>query len=96
MIIIKIALIGVGGALLSMAAGQVKKEYSIFILLGVCLILSGYLLADFHGIIDFINDLTSRIEISETYIRILYKLLAISFVSQIASGICQDMGYKSI
>ena len=30
------------------------------------------------------------------YIKILFKLLAIAYICQIASNICEDLGYRSI
>lgn len=96
MVIIKLALIGIGGAVLAVVTGQFRKEYGVFILIAVALILNGYLLSNLKTVIDFIQGLSDRIQLSDTYLRLLYKLLAISFVSQISSGLCEDLGYKSV
>ena len=34
--------------------------------------------------------------INNMYIKILFKLLAIAYICQIASNICEDLGYRSI
>lgn len=96
MVIYKIALIGIGGALLAVIVQQFKKEYGTFVLLAVCIFLSLYLISNVSVIIDFIETLSLKIHISETYIKILFKLLAIAFVCQIASNLCEDLGYRSI
>lgn len=96
MVILKIALIGVGGAILAVVVRQFQKEYSTFVLLAVCLFLMAYLTSNVSVVADFVRELSDKIQISDAYIRILFKLLAIAFICQIASNICQDLGYQSI
>lgn len=96
MVILKIALIGIGGAVLAMVVRQFQKEYSVFVLLAVSLFLIVYLTANLSVVVDFARKLGERIHISDTYIKILFKLLAIAYICQIASNICQDLGYQSI
>lgn len=96
MVVLKIALIGIGGAILAVAVRQFQKEYSVFVLLAVCLFLVFYLTSNVSLIIDFAQNLGEKIHISGTYIRILFKLLAIAYICQIASNICQDLGYQSV
>lgn len=96
MVVMKIALIGIGGAILAVVVKQFQKEYSVFVLLAVCLFLVIYLTSNWSLIIDFARNLGDKIQISDSYLRILFKLLAIAFICQIASNICQDLGYQSI
>lgn len=96
MVILKIALIGIGGAVLAMVVRQFQKEYSVFVLLAVSLFLIVYLTANLSVVVDFARKLGERIHISDTYIKILFKLLAIAYICQIASNICKDLGYQSI
>lgn len=96
MVILKIALIGIGGAVLALVVRQFQKEYSVFVLLAVCLFLIAYLTSNVSVIVDFAENLGEKIHISDTYIKILFKLLAITFICQVASNICQDLGYQSI
>lgn len=96
MVVLKIALIGIGGAILAVVVRQFQKEYSVFVLLAVCLFLVLYLTSNLSLIVDFAQTLGEKIHISDTYIRILFKLLAIAYICQIASNICQDLGYRSV
>ena len=96
MVILKIALIGVGGAILAVIVRQFQKEYGVFVLLAVCLFLMAYLTSNVSVVVEFAEELGDKIQISDAYIRILFKLLAIAFICQIASNICQDLGYQSI
>lgn len=96
MIVLKIALIAVGGAILAMVVRQFEKEYSVFVILGVCLFLLTEIGSQLSVIVEFAGSLGEKIHISDTYIKILFKLLAVAYVCQMASNICQDLGYQSV
>ncbi|MDO5305755.1 MAG: SpoIIIAC/SpoIIIAD family protein [bacterium] len=96
MIIFKIALIGIAGAVLTMITKQFKPEYSTLVLFAVCLFLVGYLTLGLGEVLSFVQVLQKKIPVSSTYIKILFKLLAIAYVCQIASDLCEDLGYRSI
>lgn len=96
MLIFKIALIGIAGAILAMVTKQFKPEYSTIVLFAVCLFLVGYLTSGLGEVLNFVQTLQKKVPISSTYIKILFKLLAIAYVCQIASNLCEDLGYRSI
>ena len=85
MLVFKIALIGIAGAMLAMVTKQFKPEYSTLVLLAVCLFLIGYLTSNLKEVLNFVQTL-----------QILLKLLAIAYICQIASNLCEDLGYHSI
>ena len=86
MLVFKIALIGIAGAMLAMVTKQFKPEYSTLVLLAVCLFLIGYLTSNLKEVLNFVQTLQ----------KILLKLLAIAYICQIASNLCEDLGYHSI
>ena len=92
MLVFKIALIGIAGAMLAMVTKQFKPEYSTLVLLAVCLFLIGYLTSNLKEVLNFVQTLQKRIPISSMYI----KILAIAYICQIASNLCEDLGYHSI
>lgn len=96
MIIFKVALIGIAGAVLTMITKQFKPEYSTLVLFAVCLFLISYLTNGLHEVLNFVQVLQKKVPVSSTYIKILFKLLAIAYVCQIASDLCEDLGYRSI
>ena len=96
MLVFKIALIGIAGAMLAMVTKQFKPEYSTLVLLAVCLFLIGYLTSNLKEVLNFVQTLQKRIPISSMYIKILLKLLSIAYICQIASNLCEDLGYHSI
>ena len=60
------------------------------------LFLIGYLTSNLKEVLNFVQTLQKRIPISSMYIKILLKLLAIAYICQIASNLCEDLGYHSI
>ena len=96
MIVLKIALIGIAGAVLAMVTTEFKAEYGVFVLLAISLFLVGYLTSGLGEVLNFIQTLQKKIPINNSYIKILFKLLAIAYVCQIASDLCEDLGYRSI
>lgn len=96
MLVFKIVLIGIAGAILVMITKQFKPEYSIPVLLGICLFLIGYLTTGLEEVLKFVQSLQREIPINNMYIKILFKLLSIAYICQIASNICEDLGYRSI
>lgn len=96
MIVLKIALIGIAGAILAMVIKQFKPEYSTLVLFALCLFLIGYLISGLGEVLKFVQTLQKKIPISTTYLKILFKLLAIAYICQIASNLCEDLGYRSI
>ena len=74
MLVFKIALIGIAGAMLAMVTKQFKPEYSTLVLLAVCLFLIGYLTSNLKEVLNFVQTLQKRIPISSMYIKILLKV----------------------
>lgn len=96
MLVLKIALIAIAGAVLAMVTKQFKPEYGTIVLFAVCLFLIGYLTSNLGEVLNFVQTLQKKIPINSTYIKILLKLLAIAYVCQVASNLCEDLGYRSI
>ena len=59
MLVFKIALIGIAGAMLAMVTKQFKPEYSTLVLLAVCLFLIGYLTSNLKEV-KFCTDIAKE------------------------------------
>lgn len=69
MLVFKIVLIGIAGAILVMITKQFKPEYSIPVLLGICLFLIGYLTTGLEEVLKFVQSLQKEIPINNMYIK---------------------------
>lgn len=94
--IFKVAVIGVGGTFLSLIVGQFHKEYSLFIILSVCLLLIALLTQNMEKIISFMREMEENLQIGDVYFKLLFKLFAIAYVSQTTASLCSDLGHQAI
>lgn len=94
--IIRIAVIGVVGAILAVTLQQQKKELALVltVMVGVLLLYrsSGYL----QEVIGGLRQMADAAGLSGDHIKLLFKLLAVSYVVEFGSEICKDAGQQSM
>lgn len=96
MTIFKIGVIGVIGALIALQFQKGKTEYSIYISIGISILVFFAILdklelfvASFHHIQDFLL-------IDSSYLGTMLKMIGITYIAEFSSGICKDAGYQTI
>lgn len=94
--IIRIAVIGVVGAILTVTLQQQKKEIALIltVMVGALLLWEGseYL----QKILEGLRHMAVDTGISGEHLKLLFKLLAISYVVEFGSEICKDAGQQSL
>lgn len=93
---VKVAIIGLAGGLLAVFMKNHKSEYSMYVILGVAILIFTYICTQIKSIITAIETFASYISIDSTYITILIKMTGISYLAEFAASICKDLGYQSI
>ena len=75
---------------------QYKKDFAIYVVIigGALILLSS--LETFKNIIDFINRLSNKSNISNDFIKLLIKITSISILLEFAISICKDSGESAI
>lgn len=96
MAIIKIAFIGITGMILSVMLKNIRGEYSAAIGLATTVLIFYYVVSKISYIVDGIEDFVEMSGISERYIGALIKMTGITYLTEIAGGICKDGGCQSI
>jgi len=94
--LIKIIGIGFLTVICSIILKEYKKEFALFvILIGSLLIvyISFDILCD---VVNFINDLSKKAYIDNSFVALLLKITGISILSEFAISICKDCGENSI
>jgi stage III sporulation protein AD len=94
--VFSVAVIGVVTALLALGMKEMKGEYSTYLTFGAGLLIffySVYKLKDIVGVLSRIQD---YLNMNSAYLTILLKIVGITYVSELASGVCQDAGYGSL
>ncbi len=94
--VIQIGILGITGTLLAVFLKQEKAEFSIYVGIGISLIIFFGIMGNLREIISTIRRFTQMAKIDNTYILVLLKMIGITYVSEFATGICKDAGYQTI
>ncbi len=94
--IVKIAILGIAGALLGIMLKGQKKEYELFVTLGVSLCIFYFLMSKLQLVVSVINRMQDYVELDTSYIAILIKMIGITYVSEFSANLCKDAGYQSV
>lgn len=75
---------------------QYRKDFAIYVVIvgGALILLSS--LETFRNIIDFINRLSNKSNISSDFIKLLIKITSISILLEFAINVCKDSGESAI
>lgn len=93
---IKVALIGMIGAMLALELKNVKSEFAVYICLGASVVLLFYVVARLSGIVEQIASLSDYIVLEADYFGILMKMAGITYIAEFSGSLCRDMGYTAL
>ncbi|MDO4523352.1 MAG: SpoIIIAC/SpoIIIAD family protein [Eubacteriales bacterium] len=93
---IKIAVLGIIGILLSLFVKEWKPQFSVLISISVCVLICYYAIARLYAVAEAVSGLTRSITVKEAWMSILLKIVGISYLADFTSNICKDAGYSAI
>lgn len=93
---IKIAMIGIAGMLLALQLKALKPEYSVFVCLGVSLLIFLAVTDQLADILAGIRMVEKALPIHVGYIQTLMKIIGVTYIAEFASDLCKDAGYQTI
>ncbi len=96
MAVIKIAAIGMTGMVLFVMLKHTRPEYSMLISLGTMVIILYFAVIRLDGIYKNIEKIFDLSGIDTVYLTVLMKMAGITYITEIASGICRDGGCTSV
>lgn len=94
--ILKIAVLGIAGMLLGILLKEQKKEYELFVMLGVSLCIFYFIMSKLQLVISVINRMQEYVNLDTSYIAILIKMIGITYVSEFSANLCKDAGYQAV
>ena len=94
--VVKIIGIGLIALIIIIILKQYKPDFAVYvsILAGIFILLLS--LAKISGIVNLLQDLASRANISSQFLGIILKITGIAILTEFAVSICQDSGESSI
>ena len=93
--IYKVIVIAVLACLISVGIND-KSKFGVAVIIGAGILISLYILSAIIGAVDDISELFSYTGADTAYLKILLKCLAVGFLSQFASDICEDSGNSAL
>lgn len=94
--IIKIIIIALVSAMLSMITRQYKPEYSSLIAIACGVLIIAMLKDDIMAVVDAIHSSVKSLGIETSYITTLIKIIGIAYLTQFSASICEDAGERAI
>ncbi len=93
---VRIAMIGIAGVLLALQLKALKPEYSVYLCIGVSLILFSFAADRLKVILEGIETIQNNLPLHVGYIRTLMKIIGVTYIAEFASDLCKDAGYQTI
>ncbi|MDF2803617.1 MAG: putative rane protein [Anaerocolumna sp.] len=93
---VQIALVGMTVVLLAIIFKNNKSEYAIYVSLAGCLLIFFMGVSKLEIIINTIKKIQTYINLNESYIIILIKIIGITYIAEFAANICKDFGHTAI
>lgn len=93
---IKIGIISIAAALIAINFKGIKSEYGILVSIGACLLIFFYGISKLSVVVNSIRFIADTINIEGTYITLIFKIIGITYISEIASDISKDCGYATL
>lgn len=94
--IIKIAMLGIGGVLLAMFLKQQKSEYALYISLTAAILILVFSVNRLQIVMETIQKIETYTHIDGSFVKIMIKMIGITYVAEFASGICKDAGFSAV
>lgn len=93
---LKIAIAGIVGVLFAVQLKGVRQEYSVYLGLATSVILFFYGIGKLSIVVDTLHYIQNYIQISDVYIKVLLKIIGITYIAEFSSAICKDAGYQAV
>lgn len=94
--IIQISMLGIGAVVLALLLKQQKSEYALYLSLTAVILILIFSMNRLQVVMETIQKIEQYTGIDAAMLKILVKLMRITYVAEFASGICKDAGFSAI
>lgn len=92
----KVAILGVMAVLLAIPLKKDKSEFSMLLIMVSCLIIGTLAIWKIKDVIDFLRSLEEYLGEGSVYLKILLKMVGITYVAEFGANLCKDAGYGAV
>ena len=96
MIIFKVIGIGIIATMLILVLKEEKSELALMCSIAASIIILLYIFSQFSEIISLIDKLIDNTGINKDYLKIILKIVGISYIVEFGKNVCKDAGESSI
>ena len=93
---LKVAAIGVLAAILAVWMKTIKAEYGVWILLASGILLGMFSVGKLETMVTELQFLQSYVSEYGAYIKLLIKIVGITYLAEFSSGLCKDAGAATL
>lgn len=93
---LKVAAVGVLAAILAVWMKTIKAEYGVWILLASGILLGMFSVGKLETIVTELQFLQSYVSEYGAYIKLLIKIVGITYLAEFSSGLCKDAGAAAL
>ena len=93
---IQISMLGIGAVMLALLLKQQKSEYALYLSLAAVILILIFSMNRLQVVAETIQKIEQYTGIDSAMLKILVKLMGITYVAEFASGICKDAGFSAI
>lgn len=94
--LVRIAFLGIAGILMALQLKALKPDYSVYLCLGVSLLIFSFVAEKLSVIVDGLEAIQACLPLKAGYIQTLMKIIGITYIAEFASDLCKDAGYQTI
>lgn len=92
----KVVMIGVMSVLLAIPLKKDKSEFGMLIILTACLLISSLAIWRVRDLLDYLKTLQSYLGSGSIYIKVLFKMIAVTYMAELGVNLCRDAGYGAV
>ncbi len=94
--IVRIAAVGVVGALLALTLREEKKEFAVAVAILTGLLLTVEILRLVAPVVTFAQDLAGKLQGGAEYFKVLLKCIGVCYICHFAAELCTDSGESAM
>lgn len=92
----QIAALVITGCFTALIFKSVKAEYSAILGIAIALLLGIYILFRLSDAVAAIDAVWTRVAGGDTFLKLLLRIVGITYIADLTAGICKDCGYQAL